>query len=73
MNNYQFYSGILQSQLSTSELFLIFYNGICYPKLKILIDKFNLVENLYIEDIIDKENHKNLYKKPIFKTRIFTD
>lgn len=69
--NFLFYAGILQSQFTSSEMFLIFYNGICFPNLKRLIDKYNLLENLCIEDLIDEKNHKNLYENPIFKSRKF--
>ncbi len=69
INKYQFYAEILQSQMSSSELFLMFYNGICFPKTKMLIENFKLLENLSAEDLADPELHPSLYKSFTFKSR----
>lgn len=65
---FKFYANIVQSKLSSDELFLLFYNSLCFPKMKKLIIKFNLLENLAIEDLID-ERHKELYPEIKFKKR----
>lgn len=66
---YKLYVGILQSQMSSSEQFLLFYNGLCYPKMKNLILKYNMLENLSKEDLADSERHYNLYEGIELKTR----
>lgn len=69
IKKYQHYADILQSQMSSSELFLMFYNGLCFPKSKKLIERFRLLENLSKEDLADPEYHYNLYKKFKLKSR----
>lgn len=71
IEKYQFYADILQSQMSSAELFLMFYNGICFHKSKKLIERFKLLENLSIEDLADYERHSNMYKSFSFKSRSF--
>jgi hypothetical protein len=66
---YKFYAGILQAQMSSAELFLLFYNGRCFKKMKSLISKYNLLENLSSEDLADPEEHQNLYGENVLKTR----
>ena len=53
----------------TQELFLFFYNGICFNKANALIRKYKLVENLSAEDLADPENHENLYGVGTLKSR----
>ena len=42
------YIGIIRANLSQDELLLIFYNSLCYPKIKILIEKFHMLENMIL-------------------------
>ncbi|MFD2963690.1 MULTISPECIES: putative phage abortive infection protein [Olivibacter] len=66
---YKFYTGTLQSQLSSAELFLLFYNGLCFSKMKQLIIKYDMLKNLAVEDLADSERHTTLYQGIALKTR----
>jgi hypothetical protein len=68
-NKYQFYAGIVQAQMSSAELFLLFYNGIGFEKMKAKIEKYKLVENLCKEDLVNCERHKSLYDGIKLKSR----
>ena len=46
----------VQAQMSTRELLMVFYNSFSFPKLRDLLIKYNLLENLTVENLIDK-NH----------------
>lgn len=59
INKYQQYADILQSQMSFSELLLNFYNASKYPKMKELINEFDFLENLHVDNLLDI-SHKNL-------------
>lgn len=47
---------IIQAQMSTRELLMIFYNSFSFPKLKEMLIKYNILENLTIENLINP-NH----------------
>ncbi|WBL22316.1 putative phage abortive infection protein [Zunongwangia sp. HRR-M8] len=47
------YADFLQAQMSTPELFLLFYNSLSFPKLKRLLIKYNTLENLPKEDLLN--------------------
>jgi len=66
---YQTYAGFIQAQMSSSELFLLFYNGLCFPEMKKQIIKYNQLENLAVEDLIDRTNHQGLYDGVTLKSR----
>lgn len=51
---------LIQAQMSSTELLLMFYNGICFKKLKKLILKYNFLENLSENDLLNTE-HKAFY------------
>ncbi len=68
-NRYQFYAGMIQAQMSSSELYLFFYNGLCFVQVETLIKKYFLVENLAFEDLADPELHKDLYGENFLKSR----
>ena len=51
------YADFLQAQMSTPELFLLFYNSLSFPKLKKLLIKYNILENLPEEDLLNKEHN----------------
>lgn len=63
----QFYATIIRAQLSSDELFLIFYNalhdGLGYPNFLFLIKKFDILQNFDFK-LIDKfDFHYELYEK----------
>ncbi len=57
-DKYKNYADILQSQMSFSELFLIFYNALSFPNMKSLINEFNFIENLYIDNLLHPKHAK---------------
>ena len=57
----QYYGAIMRSRLSPFELVMIFYNGFTHPKLKKLIEKYHVLNNLRIE-LLASEADKTLYK-----------
>lgn len=69
-NVYENYANFIQAQMSTSELFLLFYNSLCFPRMKELVVHYNLLENLPLEDLIEEE-HEQLYGKEL-KSRAIT-
>jgi len=56
---FQRYADFVQAQMATPELFLLFYNLLFFNKLKKEIIKYNILENLYIEDLLDPK-HKEI-------------
>lgn len=52
------FANFVQAQMSTPELFLLFYNSLSFPKLQKLLIKYNLLENLPIEDLLNIEHSK---------------
>ena len=56
-----FYIGLIQAKLSSSELFLLFYDGILFPKMGDIINYFCPLENLSKEDLLNTE-HEKLYQ-----------
>lgn len=68
-SKYKFYAGIVQAQMSSAELFLLFYNGIGFEKMKGKIEKYKLVENLCQEDLVNCDKHKCLYNNIKLKSR----
>lgn len=46
------YADFVQAQMSAPELFLLFYNSLTFPKLQLLLIKYQILENLPIEDLI---------------------
>lgn len=55
------YKAFLQSGLSSSEMCILFYNSLIYPKARKLYLRYNLLENLLVIHLI-KSEHKNLVK-----------
>lgn len=43
----------VQAQMSTKELLMVFYNSFSFPKLRDLLIKYNILENLTVENLID--------------------
>ena len=42
----------VQAQMSTKEMLMVFYNSFSFPKLRELLIKYNLLENLTVENLI---------------------
>ncbi len=57
---YRNYADLIQSTLSTDELLIMFFNGICFKNMGKLLHKYNFLENLPIEDLLDK-THVTMY------------
>lgn len=55
------YAGLIQARMSFSELFVLFYDGQLFEKMQKYINKYCLIENLPIEDLIDVK-HKEFYE-----------
>lgn len=51
------FAEFVQAQMSTPELFLLFYNALSFPKLQRLLIKYNTLENLPIEDLLSPEHN----------------
>lgn len=58
----KFYTGLVQAQMSAPELFVLFYNGLKFEKMEKYINKYKLIENLAVEDLI-LPGHERFYKK----------
>ena len=56
-DKYKMYAQFIQAQMSSEELLMLFYNSFCFPKTKELIIKYNLLENLNIENLIKPEHN----------------
>ena len=67
--DYLRYAGFIQAQMSSQELFLLFYNSVCYDEMRKLVVKYNLLENLAREDLILPDVHEKLYPEINFKSR----
>lgn len=65
------YIDILRATLSQYEFALLFYNGLCYDKMKIFIERYWLLDNLRIELLYNKNDisfyNKNAYGEDIQK------
>ncbi|MBU2554942.1 MAG: putative phage abortive infection protein [Bacteroidetes bacterium] len=51
------YIDFIQAQMSSYEMMLLFYNAISFPKLLKLLITYNFLENLAVEDLIDKTHN----------------
>lgn len=56
-NKYLEYAQFVQAQMSIEELLVIFYNSFCFPKMKGMLIKYNLLENLNVEKLIKPEHN----------------
>jgi hypothetical protein len=59
MHEFQRYANFVQVQMATPELFLVFYNCLYFSKFQKVLIKYNMFENLFIEDLIDS-NHNSI-------------
>lgn len=55
------YSRILRAQMTLAELFLTFYNGLYFPKMKLLLEEYDIVKNLYVDELLNT-SHELHYK-----------
>lgn len=51
-DKYKKYSQFLQAQMSNTELLLLFYNVLFFPKAKKLVQYYDLIENLNVDDLL---------------------
>ncbi len=51
------YAQFVQSQMSVDELLILFYNSFCFPKMKMMLIKYNLLENLNVDKLINKAHN----------------
>jgi hypothetical protein len=68
----QTYINILRAQLSSSELYLLFYNCLSKygsQKFKPYVEQFGLLENMTITNLI-RQGHKDLYNESAFKSPV---
>ena len=54
------YADLVHAQMSSSELLILFLNGLCFKEMKKLIHYYNFLENLAVEDLL-KPEHQELY------------
>lgn len=54
---FQSYADFIQAQMTTPELFLLFYNSTLFNKLQILLIKYKILENLTIEDLLEETHN----------------
>jgi hypothetical protein len=66
---YRYYVDLIQSQLNSDELFVLFFNGIYYPKMFDLLEKYQFLENLDLEFADLQKEYFNLYPET-FKNEI---
>ncbi len=64
----KFYTDMVQARMSTSELFIVFYNGLKYPNAKELVYKYFLIENLRVDFLMDI-SHRSIYEHDNFKMK----
>lgn len=62
----QFYASLVRAQLSSDELFLIFYNsmidGLGFPKFLFLVKEFDIMQNFDFGLLNKNERHKELFQ-----------
>lgn len=54
----EFYTGLLQAQMSAPELYVLFYNGLKFEKMEKFINEYGLVENLAKKDLMAYSHYK---------------
>lgn len=72
------YLSFVQSSISSSELVILYYNMLLFPKASSLYAKYNIFENLNIESLIDKSHATffpdiKLKSEDDLKSRFFTE
>lgn len=64
---YDQYAAVIQAQMSIPELGILFYNALCFPKMYKLVRRYDLLNNLTEDQLIDPENHKGFYGEGTIK------
>lgn len=70
---YKQYAQFIQAQMSTDELLLLFYNSFAFPKAQNLIIHYGLLENLTIQNLINKMHNCVSELNLKDKTNLFLD
>lgn len=68
IKQYSYYAKLASSRLSIPEMVLLFYNGLLFPKLGALLEKYDILSPLVAENLIDSE-HKHFYNNIRFDHR----
>lgn len=58
---YKKYSEFVQAQMSGDELFLLFYNGLFFPKMKKILHHYDFLENLSSDDLLNSKEDIKFY------------
>lgn len=58
---YKKYSEFVQAQMSGDELFLLFYNGLFFSKMKKILHHYDFLENLSSDDLLNSEEDVKFY------------
>lgn len=61
------YVCILRAMLSPFELLMLFYNGLCHPDFKKLIEEYALFNNLRSDELADKSRDLPLYRSTAYE------
>lgn len=64
---YKIYAEFIQAQMSSSELFLLFYNAVFFSKMKEFVYHYDLIENLAQEDLLNPEIDISFYSGEAFE------
>jgi hypothetical protein len=64
------YSDFVQAQMSATELFLLFYNSLFFSKMKRLIQYYQIVGNLSLDDLLYPEEDNLLYPEIKYKAEL---
>lgn len=59
-SKFKSYADILQAQMSSSEMLVLFFNGLCFNKMRKLVYHYKFLENL-AKDFLIKEEHAEQY------------
>mgnify|MGYP002323979475 CR=1 FL=1 len=57
-NRFMNYIAFVQAQMSTEELFILFYNSLIYEKAANLYKEYNIFENMPIEMLLDRSHEE---------------
>ena len=68
-NRFMNYIAFVQAQMSTEELFILFYNSLIYEKAANLYKEYNIFENMPIEMLLDR-SHEEFIDGISFKSSI---
>lgn len=55
-NKYRDYAQFVQAQMSAPELLLLYYNALAFDKMRILLIKYEILNNLTKQDLVEENN-----------------